>query len=30
MVIRRGGVYWVDLGEAVGSRPAKERPVLLV
>jgi mRNA interferase MazF len=29
-VIRRGGVYWVDLGEAVGSRPAKERPVLLV
>ncbi len=29
-MIRRGGVYWVDLGEAVGSRPAKERPVLLV
>lgn len=29
-MIRRGGVYWVDLGEAVGSRPAKERPVLVV
>ncbi|MPY96728.1 MAG: type II toxin-antitoxin system PemK/MazF family toxin [Actinophytocola sp.] len=30
MVIRRGGVYWVDLGEPEGSRPAKRRPVLLV
>lgn len=29
-MIRKGGVYWVDLGEAVGSRPAKERPVLLI
>lgn len=29
-MIRRGGVYWVDLGEAVGSRPAKERPVILI
>jgi len=29
-VIRRGDVYWVDLGEPVGSRPAKRRPVLVV
>ncbi|WP_330760626.1 type II toxin-antitoxin system PemK/MazF family toxin [Haloechinothrix halophila] len=29
-MIRRGGVYWVDLGDTVGSRPAKHRPVLLV
>lgn len=26
----RGGVYWADLGEATGSRPAKRRPVLVV
>jgi mRNA interferase MazF len=30
VVIRRGGVYWVDLGEPVGSRPGKRRPVLVV
>ena len=30
MVIERGGVYWADLGPAVGSRPAKRRPVLVV
>lgn len=30
MVIARGGVYWIDLGDAVGSRPAKRRPVLVV
>jgi mRNA interferase MazF len=30
VVIRRGGIYWVDLGEPVGSRPAKRRPVLVV
>ncbi|MCU0299337.1 MAG: type II toxin-antitoxin system PemK/MazF family toxin [Candidatus Nanopelagicales bacterium] len=30
MVILRGGVYWSDLGEATGSRPAKRRPVLVV
>lgn len=30
MVIERGGVYWVDLGPTVGSRPAKRRPVLVV
>lgn len=29
-MIRRGGVYWVDLGDPDGSRPTKERPVLLV
>ena len=26
----RGGVYWADLGEVTGSRPAKRRPVLVV
>lgn len=30
MVIERGGVYWADLGAAVGSRPAKRRPVLVI
>jgi mRNA interferase MazF len=30
VVIRRGGIYWVGLGEPVGSRPAKRRPVLIV
>jgi mRNA interferase MazF len=29
-VISRGDIHWVDLGEAVGSRPAKRRPVLVV
>jgi mRNA interferase MazF len=29
-VIFRGGVYWADLGEVTGSRPAKRRPVLVV
>jgi mRNA interferase MazF len=29
-VIVRGGVYWADLGEVTGSRPAKRRPVLVV
>nr|WP_278248945.1 type II toxin-antitoxin system PemK/MazF family toxin [Streptomonospora litoralis] len=29
-MIRRGGIYWVDLGGPVGSRPGKERPVLVV
>lgn len=29
-MISRGGVYWVDLGEPMGSRPAKRRPVLVV
>ena len=30
MVIQRGDVYWVDLGDPQGSRPAKRRPVLIV
>ena len=29
-MIRRGGVYWVDLGEPVGTRPAKRRPAIVV
>jgi mRNA interferase MazF len=30
VVIQRGEVYWVDLGEPEGSRPAKRRPVLVI
>jgi mRNA interferase MazF len=30
VVIRRGELYWVDLGQPTGSRPAKRRPVLVV
>lgn len=30
MVIARGDLYWVDLGEARGSKPAKRRPVLVI
>lgn len=30
MVTQRGDVHWVDLGPAVGSRPAKRRPVLII
>lgn len=29
-MIARGDIYWVDLGPAVGSRPAGRRPVLVV
>jgi mRNA interferase MazF len=29
-VIRRGELYWVDLGPAAGSRPTKRRPVLII
>ena len=29
-MIGRGEVYWVDLGDSVGSRPAKRRPVLVL
>lgn len=29
-MIERGGIYWVDLGPAPGSRPGKRRPVLVV
>jgi mRNA interferase MazF len=28
--MRRGALYWADLGAPVGSRPAKRRPVLVV
>jgi mRNA interferase MazF len=30
VVIARGDVYWVDLGAARGSRPAKRRPVVVL
>jgi mRNA interferase MazF len=30
VVIERGGVFWADPGPAVGSRPAKRRPVLVI
>jgi mRNA interferase MazF len=30
LVIRRGEIFWVDLGQSRGSRPAKTRPVLVV
>ena len=29
-MIRRGAILWVDLGEPVGSMPAKRRPVVVV
>ena len=29
-MIERGSIHWADLGEAVGSRPAKRRPVLVI
>jgi mRNA interferase MazF len=29
-VIRRGSIWWTDLGVARGSRPAKRRPVLVI
>ncbi len=30
MGIARGEIYWADLGDAKGSRPAKRRPILVV
>lgn len=30
MVIERGGIYWANLGQPVGSRPANRRPVLVI
>jgi mRNA interferase MazF len=30
VVIERGGVYWADLGQALGSRRANRRPVLVI
>jgi mRNA interferase MazF len=29
-VTQRGTIYWADLGEARGSRPAKRSPVLII
>ena len=29
-MIHRGGIYWADLGETSGSKPAKRRPVLVI
>ncbi len=29
-MISRGSIYWADLGEPRGSRPAKRRPVLVI
>lgn len=29
-MIARGSLHWVELGESVGSAPAKRRPVLVV
>ncbi len=29
-MIQRGGIWWADLGETRGSRPAKRRPVLVI
>lgn len=29
-MIRRGAVFWVDLGEPSGSTPAKRRPVVVI
>jgi mRNA interferase MazF len=29
-VIQRGSIWWADLGNARGSRPAKRRPVLVI
>jgi mRNA interferase MazF len=30
VVTRRADIYWADLGQPSGSRPAKRRPVLVV
>ena len=30
MVIQRGAVVWADLGPRSGSRPANDRPVLVI
>lgn len=29
-MIRRGEIYWADLGDPAGSTPAKRRPILVV
>lgn len=30
MVAHRGSIWWADLGEPRGSKPAKRRPVLVI
>jgi mRNA interferase MazF len=30
MVMRRGDIYWVDLGDPIGSDPGYRRPVLVI
>ena len=30
MVMKRGEIYWADIGERIGSEPAFTRPVLIV
>jgi mRNA interferase MazF len=30
LVIQRGDIHWTDLGQPTGSRPGKQRPVLVV
>ena len=29
-MIQRGSIYWADLGQEAGSKPAKRRPVLVI
>lgn len=29
-MIQRGSIYWAELGQAAGSKPAKRRPVLVI
>lgn len=29
-MIERGAIHWVDLGEPVGSRPPKHRPIVVI
>ncbi len=29
-MIRRGSIWWADLGDTRGSKPAKRRPVLVI
>jgi mRNA interferase MazF len=30
MVIKQGDIYWIDLGEAIGSEPAYLRPYVVI
>lgn len=29
-MIQRGSIYWADLGDVAGSKPARRRPVLVI